>query len=206
MADFPYTMVTGNLKRFFNHIQAAGVPDKVTTQYLVKVGFKSKNDRQIMPILRFIGFLDASNVPTNLWLSYRDKVSAPKAVSGAVRKAYLDLFNTFPDAHRKDNEALRNYFSAHTKVGEKALGGIVGTFKAVCELGDFEGTPMPEVVMPAGVPQEGEAPVRGPEKKLGPPTSGPTININIQLQLPPTEDATVYEKLFSAMKKHLFPE
>jgi len=167
MADFPYTMVTGNLKRFFSHIQSAGVPEKVITQYLGKVGFKSKNDRQIIPILKFIGFLDGSSVPTHLWLSYRDKVSAPKVVSGAVRKAYSDLFNTFPDAHRKDNEALRNYFSAHTKVGEKALGGIVGTFKALCELGDFEGTPMPEVVMPAGVPQEGQVPPGAPEKSWG---------------------------------------
>jgi len=206
MAEFPYTMVTGNLKRFFNHIQAAGVPDKVTTQYLVKVGFKSKNDRQIIPILKFIGFLDASGTPTDMWLSYRDTASGRKVVSGAVGKAYPDLFNTFPDAHRKDNEALRNYFSAHTKVGEKALGSIVGTFKALCELGDFEGTPMPEVALPTGVRHVGQVPLGASEKKLGAPPSAPTININVQLQLPSTEDASVYEKLFSAMKKHLFPE
>jgi len=206
MADFPYTMLPGNLKRFFSHIQAAGVPDKVTAQYLVKVGFKSTNDRPIIPVLKFIGFLDASGAPTNLWLSYRDKASAPKAASSAVREAYSDLFDTFPDAQRKDNEALRNYFSAHTKVGEKALGAIVGTFKSLCELGDFEGTPMAEVVVPAGVPHEGQVAFGAPEKRPGAPPSGPTININVQLQLPSTEDATVYEKLFSAMKKHLFPD
>ena len=35
-------------------------------------------------------------------------------------------------------------------------------------------------------------------------TRGVTININIQLQLPATEDATIYDSLFSALKKHLF--
>jgi hypothetical protein len=30
---------------------------------------------------------------------------------------------------------------------------------------------------------------------------GLTININIQLQIPATDDATVYEKLFEAMNK-----
>lgn len=30
------------------------------------------------------------------------------------------------------------------------------------------------------------------------------ININIQLQLPATEDAKIYDSLFSALKRHLF--
>lgn len=52
-------------------------------------------------------------------------------------------------------------------------------------------------------------------KPLAPPTEkaaeiptgtrGVTININIQLQLPATEDATIYDSLFSALKRHLFP-
>jgi len=34
----------------------------------------------------------------------------------------------------------------------------------------------------------------------------PQIAINIQLHLPETENAEIYEKLFKALKEHLFPK
>ena len=35
------------------------------------------------------------------------------------------------------------------------------------------------------------------------PPGGLTVNINLQLQLPATDDASVYDNLFSALRKHL---
>ena len=127
-------------------------------------------------------------------------------MAAAVREGYADLFRTYPDANRKDNEALRNYFSAHTKVAESTLGLIVATFKKLSDLGDFEGVP---VIEPAE-PEEKETPARpfttpGMKASANPPQANtPAININIQLQLPATDDADVYDKLFAALKKHLF--
>jgi len=205
MADFPYILVTGSLKRFFGHIQSAGVPTKVVTSYLLKVGFKSTNDRPIISVLKFIGFINGEGTPTDRWIAYRNRTEAGRVMAEAVRVAYSDLFATFPDADRKDNEALRNYFSAHSKVGEKALGAIVGTFKTLCELADFEPNSSASVPPPAESPEDHGAAV-SPTQMIPPqvPATAPTININIQLELPATEDAAIYEKLFSAMRKHLF--
>jgi len=198
MAEFPYTPQPPKVKPFFNQIQKTGVPPKVTYKYLESLGFKSKNDRYLVGILKFLGFLDSSGKPTERWRAYKE--GAPVAMAGAIRTAYGDLFNMYPDAYRKDSEALRNYFSTQTAVAESTLRLIVRTFTALCELANFEGlaaavsaalstAPAPEVVGPSPTA------LREP--------AGITVNINIQLALPATEDASIYEKLFAALKKHL---
>lgn len=209
MADFPYSPHAASLKRFLDHIQKAGVPEKVTLKYLQTVGFKSTNDRYILGILKFLGFLDSTGATTKTWVDYRNRQAARAILAASMRQGYSDLFKTYPDAHRKDNEALRNYFSAHTKVAESTLGLIVTTFKALAAIADFEAAAPAATVegkedvaasprrRPAAAPQE------APESKA-PTLSPPTININIQLQLPATEDASIYDKLFAALKKHLF--
>jgi hypothetical protein len=208
MADFPYSPHSANLKRFLDHVQKAGIPEKVTLQYLKQVGFKSSNDRYILGVLKFLGFVDSAGVPTKTWTDYRNREAARAVLAAAMRTGYADLFRTYPDAHRKDSEALRNYFSAHTKVAESTLGLIVSTFKALAALADFE------AAVPAGgdsgeetstVPKKRPSGTsRGEGDSRGSAPAASTININIQLQLPATEDSSIYEKLFAALKKHLF--
>jgi hypothetical protein len=179
----------------------------VTIKYLEKVGFKSTNDRYILGLLKFLGFVDAGGVPTKLWPAYRNRNSGGKALAAAIRQSYSDLFKTYPDANRKDGEALRNYFSAHTKVAESTLGLIVGTFKMLCAA-DVEG-PAPaleeeeEDTEIAAQSRRGLKTPKGSASHESSGSHGPTININIQLQLPATDDGAIYDKLFAALKKHL---
>jgi hypothetical protein len=204
MAEFPYTPNPVVLKKFFAHIQSAGVPEKVTIKYLAQVGFKSTNDRYVISLLKFLGLLDSSGVPSKVWQRYRNRSTSARTLAGAIRNGYSDLFRTFPDAYRKDNEALRNYFSAHSKVAERTLGLIVSTFKSLCDLADFEEVESSEPTEEAETP---EVPPTLTEK--APPAQRPAssqipaVNINIQLQLPATDDAGIYDKLFAALKKHL---
>lgn len=203
MADFPYNTNPASLKRFLGHVQTSGVPDKVTIKYLEKVGFKSKNDRRTIATLKFLGFLDTGGVPTEVWQAYRNKTTAGATLAQAIRASYDDLFSTFPDAHRKDSEALRNYFSAHTRVAESTLGLIVATFKALADMADFEADAPPTPEFDRGREEKTRrkpAHTQRPSADL----SGPAVNINIQLQLPATEDGEIYDKLFAALKKHLF--
>jgi len=196
MAEFPYVLVTNSLKRFLQHLKGAGIPSRLTSKYLEGAGFKSTNDRAIIGTLKSIGFVDSSGVPTDRWKEFRSTTGGKAVLATAIQEAYADLFNPYPDAYRRDTEALRNYFSTHTKVGEKALVSIVQTFKALCEMADFEGAPAEALPK---VPKEVSAVTKGPSSS---PT-GMTINLNIQLSLPATEDATIYNKIFEAMKKHL---
>lgn len=209
MADFPYSPHAAKLKQFLDHVQKGGVPEKVTLRYLEKVGFKSSNDRYILGILKFLGFIDPAGMPTKTWTDYRNRQAAGATLAAAMRRGYADLFKTYPDADRKDNEALRNYFSAHTKVADRTLGLIVTTFKALAAIADFEAAPA------AGSGETTEDTVAPTRRRAATATrsntdarsatlGAPTININIQLQLPATDDAAIYDKLFAALKKNLF--
>jgi uncharacterized protein DUF5343 len=186
------------------------VPGKVTFQFLASVGFKSSNDRSILAVLRTLGFIDRSGVPTDAWRKYRNKSQSKAVMAEALRTTYKSLFSTYPDAPRKDNEALRNYFSSHTSVGEGALKFMVGTFKSLAELADF-GAQLPET---GGDDEEAEGLEVEPEeesrmdrrlrvKRIGTGAGGLAININIQLQIPDTDKAETYDNFFAALKKHL---
>lgn len=207
MADYPYTPNATSIKRFLEHIPKAGVPEKVTLRYLVQVGFKSTNDRYLIPILKFIGFLTSNGAPTPLWQSYRNRTQGAKVLAGALQKSYADLFNTYPDAHRKDSEALRNYFSAHSTVAESTLGLIVATFKTLCAAADFDNpiqaleVESSSILTPIAEPATASVPAPSTASTSRIPL--PAININIQLQLPATDDVKIYDNL--AMKKYLYP-
>ncbi len=199
MADIPYLSKTGTIANFLTHLQGAGVPAKVDRTYLDSVGFKSSSDRPIIVLLKFIGFLDSAGRPTEVWQDYRDKGKARKVLGKAVVTAYSDLFGTFPDAPRRDFEALMNYFRTKTGLADPTLRAVVGTFKALCELSTFEGLDEIE--------DKEEAPERKKALRREFAVAGvPSVSINIQLQLPATDNEEIYDKLFAALRKHLYTE
>lgn len=203
MATYPYLNVPTKLKQFFGHIQGAGVPKSVTTKYLEQVGYKSKQDRSIITVLKAIGFLDSSGAPTSYWQHYRNKGEAPAILAKAIKEAYADLFSVYPDAHRKDTEALRNYFSTHTKVGDQALQRIVSTFQALCELADFAAEAPSTAGEPVARPASAPAAAAATVAQVSTKRDGITINVNIELGLPQAEDPKIYDNFFAALKKHI---
>ncbi|HUT32343.1 MAG TPA: DUF5343 domain-containing protein [Planctomycetota bacterium] len=200
MADFPYTLSPGNVKRFFGQLQEVGKPDKVPMKWIEALGFKSKNDRYLLTIMKSLGFVDNGGVPTERWGAYRNKETAPAVMAVAVREAYRALFATYPEAHQKDTEALRNFFSTHSSVGARVVSLMVNTFKALVELADFDAAEPAADKVTEGKGVVRVPPAPGSSKQS---TGGLVVNLNIQLQLPATDDAAIYEKLFEAMKKHL---
>ena len=197
MAKAPYTPSPKNVKEFFKAIQSLGIPPRVDRAYLPTIGFKSSNDRYLIGVVKDLGFIDASGVPTQIWHDFRDKDKAPKVMASAIKTAYADLYATYPNADEKDDKALQNYFTPKMKVAVSVARFMVRTFRHLCEFADIKAA---QVVEPVTTP----AALKG---AAAPPTGvrPVTININIQLQLPATEDVSIYDKLFEALKKHLFP-
>jgi hypothetical protein len=204
MAEFPYSPTPTSIPKFLSHIQSAGVPGKVTLKYLESVGFKSTNDRALIPVLKAINFIDSSGQPSQHWRDYRDKGRARSVLGEALRSGYADLFETFPDAQAKDNETLRNFFSARSNLAENTLALVVRTFKTLCEQADFDS-------VSAGSETGEHTGTKPPAVKAQPnvrPLAAalPSVNINIQLHIPETTDSSVYDNFFAALKKHLLTD
>jgi hypothetical protein len=113
-ADFPYLTNPSSLRKFLEKIRTVGAPEKVTIAYLELLGFKSTNDRPIIPALKFLGFVDTSGTPKENWQKYRPRETAGAVLAVAVRTAYSDLFAIYPLTPNakttKLNESL-GYFS-----------------------------------------------------------------------------------------------
>ena len=199
MEKAPYTPNPKNVKRFFETIRSLGIPTKVNQAYLPSIGFRSANDRYLIGLSKSLGFVDSGGKPTPKWSDFKDKNKAPKVMADAIKTTYADLYSTYPDAEQKDDDTLQNYFASTSGVADNVARLMVRTFKTLCELADFEAVAVEEYVTTPTAPA-GE---KVSEIPLG--MKPITLNINIQLQLPATEDATIYEALFSALKKNLFP-
>jgi hypothetical protein len=117
MVTLPVTQNAGSIARFLKHIQSAGVPPKVNHPYLKSVGFKSSNDAALIGVLKAIDFIDPAGTPTERWKEYRDTTKAGGVLAEAIRACYGGLFQIFPDAERKDDEAISNWVRTYRRDG-----------------------------------------------------------------------------------------
>jgi Family of unknown function (DUF5343) len=201
---YPYTTVPSKLRTLLQRAPNMGRPDKVTVAWLKQASFTSSNDPSMIPVLKFIGILQPDGRPSELWDAVRAPSQERRAqLADAIRRAYADLFALYPDAHRKDGEALRNFFRAQTSGGEQVQRLLVQTFQALTEFADFDAEVPEEAITGDGGSRPTAAARQARRERVGTDIPGLTLNVNLQLQLPATSDGDVYEKLFGAMRKHL---
>lgn len=200
---YPYTTVPGKLRDLLRKAPDMGRPDKVTVAWLKKAGYTSSNDPSMIPVLKFVGIVGPDGRPDDLWDSVRAPTQEGRArLADAIRRAYADLFALYPDAHRRDAEAIRNFFRANTSGGDQVQSKLVQTFQVLAEFADFDAEVPEDAVTGDGKSRRSAA--RTPRRETGvTEVPGLTLNVNLQLQLPATSDGEVYEKLFGAMRKHL---
>jgi hypothetical protein len=199
-----YTTVPNDLKDFLTKLPGLGVPPNkaIDQQWLAQVGFTTPNQRSILNVLKAIEAIDGEGRPTKVWNAFRARDRA--AVAIAIREAYADLFTTFSDADKRDDEAIANFYRGNTSFSANTLSKVVRTFRVLTEFGDFDSTPTPpkeDAPLPPAKEQE-DAKASG-KRQPESPTSGVHLTVNIQLQIPATAEGKVYEELFAAMRKNL---
>lgn len=200
-----YVNNVGNLAKFLDQIRAAGVPDRVTFEFLKTLGFKSSNDRPIITVLKGIGFLDANGTPTDAYRAFRDPHGGPQVLARALRTAYSDLFLANTKAHELPVEKLKGIIATKTSKGDAVVRLIASTFKALCKAADFSeaGDAGSQTAIPHTKSKE-EKVVDGTTPPPPPPRLGvPGFHYNIQIHLPTTTDITVYNAIFKSLKEHL---
>lgn len=204
MVDYPYLNNTGRLKQFLEEIKPMGVPPSATTRWLPSIGFKSNNDRPIIKIMKFIGFVNSSNKPTEQWEAY--KRNPETVLASCIRIGYSDLFQQYPRAHERSDEDLKNHFMYHRpSAGDNVIGLTVKTFKTLCSLADFESAeddkaePNSESAEPLEPHQAGLS--------LAPDTQSPSVpsfHINIEIHISADSSTEQIDNIFESMAKHLY--
>lgn len=200
MADYKYTKVYGKLERVLEKIRSTGVPAKANADWLKSLGFTSSNDRSIPRVLKALGLIDSSNVPTPRWREYRGP-NHRSVLGAALREVYAGLFELYPEACGRSDSELESYFRTQTDGGDQVVKTIVGTFKALCSLADTGG----EVSLGADVPASVSAGTLGSVETTAPNQSlSPALHIDIQVHISAESSADQIDQIFRSMAKHLY--
>jgi hypothetical protein len=196
----PYVPSYGKIKTLFTKIASAKVPDSFTHAYLSQtLGLKSTSDRPLIPLLRQLGFIDASGKPTAAYNSLKNPKEAKRAIAAATREAFAPLFAANENAHTLDGDELKGLVAQVAGTDEEVTRRTVGTFQALVELSDFATKAEPEQGVkppPSLTPKPSEL-----ESAAGRLSVRPEFHYNIQVHLPSNASEETYLNIFNALRK-----
>ena len=133
----PYVNAYGSIPKLFLEICKASVPPKFTQDFMETVlELKSSSHRALVPLLKKLGFIDAANVPTDVYKNYRDEELRRSVMAGQVRSAYSDLYKANEYAHSLKKEELQSKLRALIGAAEDdpVIPSVVATFLELTKL------------------------------------------------------------------------
>lgn len=205
-----YLTSTKNTDAILNAIQRAGVPERFTYEFLKQLGFPSSSDRATIPVLKAIGFLDESSMPTGLYRRFKDRSIAPVVMAQGLRSGYGDVFAVDTAAHTKSAKQLTGIFARLSDKGDSVTAKMAYTFKALASQADFDSDAVPadsanltESLQDPGVDEVGTAAEPNAGERAAPSGSVLTLRHDIHVHLPLSTDVAVYDAIFRSLKATL---
>lgn len=187
MYNFPFVVSYQKLKSLFDAVVKNEVPDKFTYRYLEDLGFASSKDRDLLPALKSLGFLDQKGIPTQAYADLKDPRFKSKVIRKSIDFAYEELFKLDSNVENVSENVLNGYFSKLTGASHQKCRIYTGTFRELVKLSNHqEKTPNP-----INFEKIQELP--------------PQQNVNININLPITTNEEVYRELFKHLKGLLKP-
>ncbi len=209
--ELPYLPTYKNVGALFEKIEKAKVPDAFGLSFLVNtIGLKGSGDRQLISLLKKLGFLDGAGKPTPEYNLLKNKKAAKRAIANAIRKAYAPLYAANEDAHSLQAEELKGLIAQLSGAEESMNKLITGTFNALVKVADFtaaepdaEGSEGNAVDGPSGKDSPSPEKELGREKQSLLPKFNPDFRFNIEIHLPSNGTEETYLAIFNALRKSL---
>lgn len=196
-ASLPYLASNKNIETLFNAIASARVPDKFTQDFLMNtIGLKGTNDRQVIPLLRNLRFLDQSSGPTATYRLLKSRESARQAIAEGIRAAYAPLFDANEQAHTLGNDRLKSLVAQVAGTDDDMTARIVQTLSALIKQADFSS---PLIVQTNG--NSADTNDEETQKVIQAKPMRPEFHYNIQVHLPNNASEEVYLNIFNALRK-----
>lgn len=206
----PYMNSTGLVSKILDKIKEAKAPDRFSVDFLGTVlGYSSGSARPFISLAKRLTLINSDGTPSSLYHRFRGSEDESRAaMAEAIRKGYAPLYKRNEYAHNLEKKKLEGLIREITGMeeGNSVLRAVTGTFEALKKYADFDApsttssTPRPvdEGVRTNDNGDENSPGVDGLSAAL-PMRFGYTININ----LPDTNDITVFNAIFKSMKEHL---
>lgn len=206
-----YLVTTKNLEEFLNALKSAKAPERVNGTFLKNLEFNSSNDRLFIGMLKMLGLVDDSGVPTKRYYEFLDQSQSALILAEALREAYGDLFSINTKAQDLSIDELKNKFRTLTQgqYSDNVLGLMAKTFKSLADLAEWQ--PSRTVVFDLKPPPEEDESTKTEEvpkpddraKAKADRLNLRELHYNIQIVLPETRDAAVFDAIFESLRRHL---
>ncbi len=173
----PYTVNHNKLPAFFSSLYTNSVPKKVTCRFIASIGFKSSKERDLYGFLHAFGFVDQDGAPTPRYVEFKQSASPEVFVSSCAKDVYSDLLAASVDAADllELSALIQNMYPDATGAQVSLM---CSTFYALNTYTSF----MPAVME---------------KNSTGKATKRP---INININLPETDNEAVYGVIFKYLK------
>jgi hypothetical protein len=197
VAQVPFTTKAGDIIKLFQKLPAAGLPKgKVDAVSIKKMGFTTSSSASLQDILLKLGFVDEKEGASAIWAGYISSDDRGMILASAIKKAYSGLFKEMMCPYLGDDKALLEYFKAHVNASPRELEYCLETFRAICEMADFQDSLNDYVESVPSV----EKLVNDllPSVKVD-----PKLQMNIQIHIDANTPDEKIDTIFKSMRKYL---
>jgi uncharacterized protein DUF5343 len=209
--DLPYLKSYKNVGVLFDKIEKAKIPEVFNLSFLSNtIGLKSSGDRQLISLLKKLGFLDNAGKPTSEYNLLKNKTAAKTAISKGIRHAFAPLFAADESAHELPNDQLKGLIAQVSGADEAMIKLIAGTFNSLAKVATIA-----QLKVPNSEQSDNEADTKevddtssGQEKQTLKSSDGwgkfnPDFRFNIEIHLPSNGTEETYLAIFNALRKSL---
>ena len=205
--------VYGQIPKFLETLRGGTAPPAFTRQFLKDIDFKSSNHLQFIPLLKGLGFLSDSGIPTERYKEFLDGSRWKKVLAEAVREAYGDIFVLKAKPTNADLNMIAGKYKSTYNLSDTSADRAARTFLALLNLSDQDalyGAEKDSFAVDVGdqsIPLVTVQPVNetssdaiSPAVKRKAPMG---LSYNIQIQLPATKDIEVYNAIPKSLREHI---
>ena len=203
--ELPYLPSYRNVGVLFEKIGAAKIPESFTQKYLYHtIGLKGGGDRPLISLLKTLGFVDNSGKPTPRYAALKNEKIAGIEIARGIREAYEPLFSANENAHKLESSELRGLVAQVAGTDSGTTSKIVGTFKALVAVADFESDSLLNDEADVAITREKRIEIEKEQdaaKSSGFQGMKPEFHYNIQIHLPSNGSEETYMNIFNAIRK-----
>ncbi len=105
--NVPYMPSVKNLTNILDKVQHAAVPEAFGYDFLKDLGFASSNDRSIVKVFKYLGFVDSSARPQYCYKEFVDYTKTKHVLADRLKVAFDDLYTSNKKAHDMTVENLK---------------------------------------------------------------------------------------------------
>ena len=164
------------------------------------------NDRPFVSVLKSLGFIDESGVPTQRYYDYLDEENSKSVLAIGIREAYGDLFAVNQKAYEMTSQKVKLKLKSllHGKKSDAVLKKMATTFVTLCSLADFSGIPKTMEKKKADtVPDKEKVIIKESSKSKADVSKELSLKYSINIELPNTRDQLVYDAIFRSIRENL---